>query len=383
MKRYTHEFKEKVVKEFIEGKSCKNICSQYKIPKSCLYDWLKLYKVRTNKRAYESFTYKQFLDLQRELEKTRQELAIIKLSHCFADSPRKEKEKAIERLLDTFPVKTMCLVLDLPKGTFYNYHLRRVKITQYEKHDDFLKTEIHKIFEESNHRFGASKITAKLKSQGVRVSEQKVVKLMQILNLKSKQCKRRSFTPQESKVPFRKNYLKQQFTQTEPNKYWVGDVTMIRVGLNKFYLCVVLDLFSRKVIGYRVSSQNNTSLIIQTFKDAYESRNRPKGLCFHSDQGANYTSEEYRDLLHSLKVKQSYSSKGNPYDNAVIESFFSNFKREEINSHNFEYFEELEECTDSYMKFYNDYRPHESLKNKTPNQVEDDYRLGVLPVLSE
>ena len=79
----------------------------------------------------------------------------------------------------------------------------------------------------------------------------------------------------------------------------------------------------------------------------------------------------------SLKVKQSFSNKSTPYDNACVEGFFSNFKREEINSHNFEFYDELAECVDSYMKYYNDYRPHESLQNKTPNQVENDYWLGV------
>ena len=125
-----------------------------------------------------------------------------------------------------------------------------------------------------------------------------------------------------------------------------------------------------------LSSQNNNSLTINTFKDAFENRNKPVGLCFHSDQGYNYISNEYRNLLHSLKVKQSFSKKANPYDNAVIESFFSNFKREEINSHEFEFYEELEECVGSYIQYYNDYRPHTNLKNKTPNQVEQDYSLN-------
>ncbi len=157
---------------------------------------------------------------------------------------------------------------------------------------------------------------------------------------------------------------------------------MIRVASVKFYLCVIIDLFSRKVIAYRLSSQENSSLAVKTFKDAYEMRGRPVGLSFHSDQGLQYTNQEFRDLLHSLKVKQSFSNKGNPYDNAPMESFFSSFKREEINANNFEYFEELKECVDSYMQYYNDYRPHETLKNKTPNQVEDDYALSVLSELS-
>ena len=102
------------------------------------------------------------------------------------------------------------------------------------------------------------------------------------------------------------------------------DITEVRVSENKFYLCVIINLFSRKVIAYRLSSQNNTSLTINTFKDAFESRNHPVGLSFHNDQGVQYTCYEFRDSLFSLKVTHSFLNKGDPYDNAVIEAFFSN-----------------------------------------------------------
>ena len=126
-------------------------------------------------------------------------------------------------------------------------------------------------------------------------------------------------------------------------------------------------------MAYRLSSQNNTQLTINTFKDAFENRNRPKDLSFHSDQGINYTAYEFRDLLHSFKVDQSFSKSGNPYDKACMESFFSSLKREEYNGKHYEFFDELEEIVASYMKNYNDYRSHQTLKNKTPNQFENDY----------
>lgn len=376
MNKYPKEFKEKIVKEYQNGNSYKDLKQKYSIPKTCLYDWLKLYKVRLHKNEKE-FTYKQYENLLNQFEKVSRELEIIKVTNCLPTSPRKQKQEAIEQHMDKFQVKEMCRTLDLPTGTFYNYHLRRVKVTQYEKRDEYLKSNILKIFKESDGRFGSKKITAKLRTLDINTTQTKVYKLMKELNIESKQCKKHSFIPEKNKLKFCKNLLKRQFTQTEPNKYWVGDITTIFVKSNKFYLCVIIDLFSRKILAYRLSSQNNNALTINTFKDAFELRKRPDDLCFHSDQGTNYTSHEYRDLLHSLKVKQSFSNKSTPYDNACIEAFFSNFKREELNSHNFEFYDELEECVESYMKYYNDYRPHESLKNKTPNQIENDYWLGV------
>ncbi len=381
MKKYTIKFKEIIIKEYKNGTSYKEIKEKYNVPKTCLYDWLKLYSIKVHKDE-KIFTYKQYEDLQKKFEKVSRELEIIKLSHCFADSPRKQKEEAIEKLMDKFPVKEMCRVLNLPTGTFYNYHLRRVKITQNQIRDEYLKSEILKIFNESGQRFGAPKITAKLSTLGIKTTKSKVSNLMKQMNIKSKQCKKRTFEKSQGKLPYCKNYLKREFKQTAPNKFWVGDITAIFIKNNKFYLCVILDLFSRKVIAYRLSSQNNNNLSINTFKDAFEIRNHPTNLCFHSDQGTNYTSHEYRNLLKALKVKQSFSSKANPYDNAVVESFFSNFKREEINHHSYEYFEELQESVKEYMNYYNDYRPHSSLKNKTPNQVENDYKLNVLAELS-
>mgnify|MGYP002707777413 CR=1 FL=1 len=166
MKVYNTRFKITIINEYKNGTSYKEIKEKYNVPKTCLYDWLKLYSIKVHKDE-KIFTYKQYEDLQKKFEKVSRELEIIKLSHCFADSPRKQKEEAIEKLMDKFPVKEMCRVLNLPTGTFYNYHLRRVKITQNQIRDEYLKGEILKIFNESGQRFGAPKITAKLSTLGI------------------------------------------------------------------------------------------------------------------------------------------------------------------------------------------------------------------------
>ena len=266
----------------------------------------------------------------------------------------------------------MCRVLNIPTGTFYNYHFRRKIVTNNQIRDEQLKEEIYKVFKESGERFGAKKIWIKLGVDGIHTSLNKVQKLMKLLNIHSIQSlKRKSIKNDNSQYYI--NKLKRLFNQTEPNKYWVSDVTEIKVGRNKFYLCMILDLFSRKVIAYRLSSQNNTAFTINTFKDAYENRDRPTNLSFHSDQGSNYTAFEFKDLLRVLKVDKSFSKAGNPYDNACMESFFSSFKREEYNSKEYKYFDDLKNSVDEYMKYYNEYRPHQSQKNKTPSIVEDEY----------
>ena len=165
----------------------------------------------------------------------------------------------------------------------------------------------------------------------------------------------------------------QQFNQATPNRFWVGDVTCLIINNNRFYVCVGMDLFSRKIIAYNVSCKNDVPLTVNTFKSAFELRNHPNNLTFHSDQGSNYTANKYVQLLRTLKVEQSFSKRGTPYDNAAIESFFSNMKRDDLHSRQFQYFDEIVAAVKNYIEFYNEYRPHESLAFKTPNQVENEY----------
>lgn len=167
--------------------------------------------------------------------------------------------------------------------------------------------------------------------------------------------------------------LKRHFIQNAPNKVWVSDFTEIKVQGVSYYLCVILDLFSRKVVSYRVHYQKNSNLIINTFKDAFRLRNEPKELLFHSDQGAEFASHEFQNLLKTLHITQSVSQPGVPYDNAVIESFYSVIKREEIHKRDYLDFEDLKCSISDYIEFYNNYRPHRTLGNLTPNEFENCY----------
>ena len=166
------------------------------------------------------------------------------------------------------------------------------------------------------------------------------------------------------------NHLKQEFHADAPNVVWVSDVTVLRFKDKYYYLCVIIDLFSRKIVAHRISRRNSTQLITSTFRNAYAARQPKAGLTFHSDQGSQYTSHAFRTLLEKLQVTQSFSKSGRPYDNAVAESFFSIFKKEEFYRTNYRSEKELYHGIDSYIAFYNQKRPHTTLKNKTPEQFE-------------
>lgn len=170
------------------------------------------------------------------------------------------------------------------------------------------------------------------------------------------------------------NKLKQNFTTDKPNLVWVSDITYVKVNGSFYYICVIIDLFSRKVISYSVSNKIDTKLVINTFNKAFISRNRPKNLIFHSDRGCQYTSKEFRKFLENCNIIQSFSAKGYPYDNAVAESFFKFLKFEELNRKSFTSKSELELSLFEYIEgFYNSKRPHSANYMLSPNQKEKLY----------
>jgi len=276
--------------------------------------------------------------------------------------------------------KEMCRMLNINFSTFYNHDRRRVKETIYDKNNATYKEIILDIYNKSEGRFGSNKIYQKMRAMGITVSARKVTELVRELQIKSKRRNSQIKNKSATKYFYHKDKLKQQFNQTLPNHFWVGDTTCLIINNNRFYVCVIMDLFSRKIIAFDVSCKNDVALTVNTFKSAFEIRNRPNNLTFHSDQGTNYTAIKYVQLLRTLKVEQSFSKRGTPYDNAAIEAFFSNMKRDDLHSRQFQYFDEVVAAVKNYIEFYNEYRPHKSLAFKTPNQVEKDYFNADLPI---
>jgi transposase InsO family protein len=168
------------------------------------------------------------------------------------------------------------------------------------------------------------------------------------------------------------NHLEQQFNPKAPNLVWASDFTYIKVNGKWYYLCIVMDLFSRKILSWHLSATADVDLVMTTFKQAYAKRAASYGLMFHSDRGSQYTAFSFRQLLDSLNVVQSFSKKGYPFDNACCESFFKYLKKEEVNRRTYSTLRELYhsvfECIES---FYNARRPHNFLNLLTPNQAED------------
>lgn len=153
-------------------------------------------------------------------------------------------------------------------------------------------------------------------------------------------------------------------------------MTCFKLENRYLYTCVILDLFSRKAIAYKVSRKNSTQLITATFKMACELRKPEAGFIFHSDRGAQYTSHRFQQLLHERGCIQSFSNSGKPHDNAVAESFFSSLKKEDLYRKDYSSEAAFKQGVASYIEFYNTARPHRTLKNMTPCQMEASFMKG-------
>lgn len=375
MKYISLEDKFKIIKEYNNCKSPAIIKEKYGISKSTLYHWIKVLTIR-KAGVYSSKKYSAWdiHMMERELRTLKTENQIFRESQCSVISPTEEKIKAIERLKDKFSIHFICRTLNLSKGTYYHRNKNRPEKTSYQKNDENLKPFIKKCFYDSKERFGGSKIRIVLREQGIQTSQKRVDRLMKEMGLVCKQTRQR-VTWATREFRFRSNRLKKNFTQTEPNIFWVSDITFVPIqNCDSLYgICIIIDLFSRKVLSFTISEFSNVNLVKTTFDKAFNYRGCPTGLTFHSDQGTQYTAYEFRRHLRKLGVKQSFSNPGSPLDNAVAESFFSIMKREEL-SHNFYTSkEELENTVAEYIDFFNNMRPHKKLGNKSPNQFEIEY----------
>ena len=232
------------------------------------------------------------------------------------------------------------------------------------------------MFDEYRQVLGAEKIRTILVQRGHQVSTEYVAKLMREMGLSSIRTTAKQDYLKLHEPEKKKNILRQHFQADRPNQIWVSDVTCFKLRNHYLYTCVILDLFSRKVIAYKISKKNSTQLITSTFKMAWEQRTPEAKLIFHSDRGSQYTSHRFQQLLHEHSVIQSFSNSGKPHDDAVAESFFAIFKKEEVYRKNYTSEADFKRGVDSYIEIYNTQWPHRTLNNLTPCQVEDIFMEG-------
>jgi transposase InsO family protein len=271
---------------------------------------------------------------------------------------------------EEFPVVLMSRVLSVSRAGFYAW-LNREPSARAERRKVVGKA-LEATYYRCKRRYGAPRLTEELNAQGVSCSANHVAVLLRERKLRALNGKGfRYERALAATTQVKQNILARDFNSEGPNQKWVSDITYIKVGRGWAYLAVVLDLFSRKVIGWALDTHVRETLILEALTMAVGRRDVVRGLLLHSDRGVQYRGNEYQQTLHELGIMASMSRKGNCWDNAVMEAFFARLKVELIYPENYSTFAELRTGLFEYIEiFYNRQRRHSALGYDNPTQYE-------------
>lgn len=276
------------------------------------------------------------------------------------------KYQFIEQQKQEFPVVVMCQVLGVSESGFYAW--RKRPTCRRQREDAHLRTQIRQVFTAHHGRYGSPRLHAELHDQGQRISRKRVARLMREAELRAKGKRRYVVTTRrDTSHPVAPPLLQRDFTATEPNKKWVTDITYIPTMQGWLYLAVILDVYSRAVVGWSMSAHCDEELVAKALFLAL-ARRRPKaGLLHHSDRGCQYTSHAYRQRLEQAGMTMSMSRKGNCWDNAVMESFFGSLKVECVGRTIYSSHEQARLSLFTYLEvYYNRQRRHSTLGYVSP-----------------
>ncbi|MFD2043225.1 IS3 family transposase [Ornithinibacillus salinisoli] len=273
-----------------------------------------------------------------------------------------------------FSVEKMCNEMKVSSSSYYDWI--KHKPSQQELRKKRIQKRIIYHYHDSEKRYGSPKITKQLEKEGYTISERTVGKYMKELGLRSCVSKKFKVTTTDSNHgnPIAPNKLDQNFVASAPNKVWVADITYIPCREGRLYLASILDLFTREVVGWRLYGHMQTKLVLDALVEAYETKQPDQNLIHHSDRGTQYASNEYRERLNQYHMEASMSRKGNCFDNACAESFFSLLKKELIQGRRFQTKKEAYTEIYRYIEFfYNRKRIHGSIEYLSPVEYAQKY----------
>ncbi|WP_338533889.1 IS3 family transposase [Leclercia adecarboxylata] len=377
-KRYPEEFKIEAVKQVVDrGYSVASVATRLDITTHSLYAWIKKYGPDSSANKEQSDAQAEIRRLQKELKRVTDERDIFKKSRGVLRKAVRLRYAFIRDNTCCWPVRLLCRVLDVHPSGFYAW--LQQPHSQRHQADLRLTGQIKQFWLESGCVYGYRKIHLDLRDSGQQCGVNRVWRLMKRVGIKAQVGYRSPRARKGEASIVSPNRLQRQFNPDAPDKRWVTDITYIRTREGWLYLAVVVDLFSRKIIGWSMQSRMTKDIVLNALLMAVWRRNPQKQVLVHSDQGSQYTSHEWQSFLKSHGLEGSMSRRGNCHDNAVAESFFQLLKRERIKKKSYGTREEARSDIFDYIEmFYNSKRRHGSSDQMSPTEYENQYyqRLG-------
>jgi transposase InsO family protein len=279
--------------------------------------------------------------------------------------------------VDQASIDQLCDLAGISRSGYYEWRSRQESARS--KSNRVLVVAIHAAYVENRRVYGAIRLQDELKDQGYRCSKNRVARLMRLEGLKSvhRQKYRPSTTDSKHELPIANNIIERDFAASSPNRKWGCDITYVATSEGWLYLAVVLDFYSRRIVGWATDSCLHAKLCCDALKMAMLRRQSPEELIHHSDRGVQYACQEYRQLLQRHNVTQSMSRRGNCWDNAMVESLMHTLKVECVHQNKFATKQQArKEIGDYIERFYNMKRKHSALDYQSPNDYEQYYQLA-------
>ena len=283
------------------------------------------------------------------------------------------KFRFIKEQSSSYPTRALCRVMGVSKSAYYSWQSHpRVLISSEDLH---LFRRMKAAFKASRESLGSREMMKKLRKEGIKIGRYRVRRLMDRLGLKVLQRRaHRTTTKRKHSDAVADNLLNLNFNPVAPNHVWAGDVTYLKTGEGWMYLAIVMDLFSRRIVGWHIDKRMTTDLVTKAMIKAYNLRQPPRGLVFHSDRGSQYTSHHYQKLLKSFGIRPSMGDVGACWDNAVVERFFGSLKHDWILKVAQPTRDHMKADVAAYIKYYNSERLHTANGDLSPIRFENIFR---------
>ncbi len=272
----------------------------------------------------------------------------------------------MERYGFGFEVRKMCRVLRVSRSGYYSY-LRR-GLSQRNEENKRLVTKIREIWKWSRGTYGSPRITAELQAQGFGCGENRIARLMRENGIKARTRKKFKITTKsDHSLPIAEDLVGRDFSASQINELWLSDITYIWTWEGWMYLAAVMDVYNRQIVGWALHDRLSKILVVDALIEALQERSPQPGLIFHSDRGSQYASHKVKKILKAWHIHQSMCNKGNCFDNAMMESFFSSLKKELVHLMTFHSKDQARRAIFEYIEiFYNRQRRHSALNQKSP-----------------
>ncbi|EKO4896668.1 IS3 family transposase, partial [Salmonella enterica] len=367
-KQYTPEFRDEALK-LAERIGVAAAARELSLYESQLYNWRSKQQQQMTSSERENELAAENARLKRQLTEQAEELAILPKGRDILREAPEMKYVFIEKHQAEFSIKAMCRVLQVARSGWYVWCLRRHQISPRQQFRLTCDAAVRNAFAEAKQRYGAPRLADELPEYNIKT----IAASLRRQGLRAKAS--RKFSPvsyREHSLPVSENLLKQDFIASGPNQKWAGDITYLRTDEGWLYLAVVIDLWSRAVIGWSMSARMTAQIACDALQMALWRRKRPKNVIVHTDRGGQYCSADYQTLLRRHNLRGSMSAKGCCYDNACVESFFHSLKVECIHGEHFSSREIMRATVFNYIECdYNRWRRHSACGGLSPEQFEN------------